>query len=74
MNHFAHEGAKHPSFQRVNGGLERNAENNEEEVGHTQVEDKQIGGIVSDLSTSEQHGEHQAVADGAKQKDEGEDH
>lgn len=74
VDHFAHEGAEHPSFQRVDGGLERDAEDDEEEVGHAQVEYEQIGGVVSDLPASQEHGEHQAVADGAQQEDEGEDH
>lgn len=74
VDHFAHEGSKHPALQRVDGGLERNAEDDEEEVGHAQVEYEQISGVVSDLSTPQQHGEHQAVADGAQEEDEREDH
>lgn len=74
MDHFAHEGAKHPALQRVDGGLEWNAENDEEEVGHAQVEYEQVGCVVSNLSAPQQHGKHQAVADGAEQEDEGEHH
>lgn len=74
MNHFAHERAEHPALQGVDGGLERNAEDDEEKVGHAQVEDEQVGGVVSDLTAPQQHGQHQAVADGAEQEDEGEDH
>lgn len=73
MDHLAHEGAKHPSLQRVDGGLERNAEDDEEEVGHAQVEDEEIGGVVPDLSAPQQHGQNQAVPNGAEQEDEGED-
>lgn len=74
MHHFAHEGAKHPSLQGVDGGLEGDAEDDEEEVGHAQIEYEQIGGVVSDLAAPQEHGEHQAVANGAQQEDEGEDH
>lgn len=74
VNHFAHERAEHPALQGVDGGLERNAEDYEEEVGHAQVEDEQVGGVVSDLAAPQKHGQHQAVADGAEQEDEGEDH
>lgn len=72
--HFAHEGAEHPVLQGVDGGLERDAEDDEEEVGHAQVEYEQIGGVVSQLAAPQKHSEHQAVADGAQQEDEGEDH
>lgn len=54
--------------------MEGNAENDEEEVGHAQVEYEQVGCVVSNLSAPQQHGEHQAVADGAQQEDEGEHH
>lgn len=74
VHDFAHKGAKHPSLQRVDGGLEGNAEDDEEEVGHAQVEYEQVCCVVSDLSAPQQHGQHQAVADGAQQEDEGEDH
>ncbi len=74
VHHFAHEGAEHPALQGVDGGLERDAEDDEEEVSHAQVEYEQIGGVVSDLAAPQQHGEHQAVADRAKQEDEGENH
>lgn len=74
VDHFAHEGAEHPALQRVDGGLERDAEDDEEEVGHAQVEYEQIGCVVSDLPAPQKHREHQAVADGAQQEDEGEDH
>jgi len=74
VDHFAHEGAEHPALQGVDGGLERNAEDDEEEVGHAQVEYEQIGGVVPHLPAAQEHGEHQAVADGAQQEDEGEDH
>lgn len=74
VDHFAHEGAEHPALQRVDGGLERDAEDDEEEVGHAQVEYEQIGGVVSHLPAPQKHSEHQAVADGAQQEDEGEDH
>lgn len=74
VDHFAHEGAEHPALQRVDGGLERNAEDDEEEVGHTQVEYEQIGRVVSNLPAPQKHSKHQAVANGAQQEDEGEDH
>lgn len=70
MDHFAHEGAKHPALQRVDGCLEGNAEDDEKEVGHTQVEYEQIGCVIANLSTPQQHSKHQAVADGAQQEDE----
>ena len=74
VDHFAHEGAKHPSLQGVDCGLERNADDDEEEISHTQVEYEQIGCVVSDLSAPQQHGEHQAVANSAEQEDKGKDH
>lgn len=74
VHHLAHEGAEHPVLQWVDGGLKRDAEDDEEEVGHTQVEYEQVGGVVSDLTAPQQHGQHQAVPDGAQQEDEGEDH
>ena len=74
VHHLAHEGAEHPALQGVDGGLEGDAEDDEEEVGHAQVEDEEVGGVVSDLAAPQQHGQHQAVADGAQQEDEGEDH
>lgn len=74
VDHFAHEGAEHPVLQGVDGGLERDAEDDEEEVGHAQVEYEQIGGVVSQLAAPQKHSQHQAVADGAQQEDEGEDH
>lgn len=74
VHHFAHEGAEHPALQGVDGGLEGHAEDDEEEVGHAQVEYEQVGGVVADLAAPQQHGQHQAVADGAQQEDEGEDH
>lgn len=74
VDHFAHEGAKHPALQRVDGGLERYAEDDEEEVGHAQVEYEQIGCVISDLPAPQKHGEHQAVANGPQQEDEGEHH
>lgn len=74
VDHFAHEGAEHPVLQGVDGGLERDAEDDEEEVGHAQVEYEQVGGVVSDLAAPQKHSEHQAVADGAQQEDQGEDH
>ena len=74
VHHLAHEGAEHPPLQGVDGGLERDAEDDEEEVGHAQVEDEEVGRVVSDLAAPQQHGQHQAVADGAQQEDEGEDH
>ena len=74
VHHFAHEGSEHPALQRVDGGLKRNAEDDEEEVGHAQVEYEQIGCVVSQLPAPQQHSQHQAVADGAQQEDEGEDH
>lgn len=58
MDHFAHEGAKHPPLQRVDGGLKRDAEDDEEEVSHTQVEYEEIGGVVSHLAAPQKHGEH----------------
>lgn len=72
MDHFAHEGAKHPSFQRVDRGLEGNAEYDEEKVSHTQIEYEQVGGVVSELAASQQHSKHQAVANGSEKKDYGE--
>lgn len=74
VHYFAHEGAEHPSLQGVDGGLERDAEDDEEEVGHTQIEDEQVGRVVPNLPAPQQHGQHQAVANGAQQEDEGEDH
>lgn len=74
VDHLAHEGAEHPVLQGVDGGLEGDAEDDEEEVGHAQVEYEQVGGVVADLAAPQQHGQHQAVADGAQQEDEGEDH
>lgn len=74
VHHLAHEGAEHPALQGIDGGLERDAEDDEEEVGHAQVEYEQVGGVVSDLPAAQEHGEHQAVADGAQQEDEGEHH
>lgn len=74
VHHLAHEGAKHPVLQGVDGGLEGDAEDDEEEVGHAQVEYEQVGGVVADLAAPQQHGQHQAVSDGAQQEDEGEDH
>ncbi|KAG7223143.1 hypothetical protein INR49_015750 [Caranx melampygus] len=66
VHHFAHEGAKHPSLQGVDGGLERDAEDDEEEVSHAQIEYEQVGRVVSNLSAPQEYGEHQAVADGAQ--------
>lgn len=74
MHHLAHEGAKHPALQRVDGGLERHAENDEEEVGHAEVEDEEVGGVVADLAAPKQHGQDQAVAHRAQEEDEGEDY
>lgn len=74
VHHLAHEGAEHPSLQGVDGGLEGNAEDDEEEVGHAQVEYEEVGRVVAHLAAPQQHGEHQAVAHGAQQEDEGEDH
>ena len=74
MHHLAHERAKHPSFQGVDGGLERHAEDDEEEVGDAEVEYEQVGGVVAHLPAAQQDGQHQAVADGAQQEDEREDH
>lgn len=74
VDHFAHEGAKHPVFQGVDGGLERDAEDDEEEVSHAQVEDEQIGGVVSHLAAPQKHSQHQAVANGAQKEDQGENH
>lgn len=73
VHRLAHEGAEHPALQRVDGGLEGDAEDDEEEVGHAQVEYEQVGGVVADLAAAQQHGQHQAVADGAQEEDEGED-
>lgn len=74
VDHLAHEGAEHPVLQGVDGGLEGDAEDDEEEVGHAQVEYEQIGGVVAHLAAAQEHGQHQAVADGAQQEDQGEDH
>lgn len=74
MNHFAHEGTEHPALQRIDGGLERHAENNEEEIGYAEVEDKEIGGVISDLPASEKHSENKAVPNSPQKKDEREDH
>lgn len=74
VDHLAQEGAEHPVLQGVDGGLERDAEDDEGEVGHAQVEDEQVGGVVAHLAAAQQHGQHQAVAHGAQQEDEGEDH
>lgn len=71
---LTHEGTEHPVLQRVDGGLERDAENDEEEVGHAQVEYEQVGGVVAHLAAPQEHGQHQAVAHRAQQEDEGEDH
>lgn len=74
MNDLAHEGTEHPALQRVDCGLERHAEDNEEEIGYAEVENEKIGGVISDLPASEQHSENQAVPDGSQKKDEREDH
>lgn len=74
MDDFAHEGTEYPSLQRVDGSLERNAKDDEEEVSHAQVEYEQIGRVVRDLSASQQYSEHQTVANGAEQEYEREDH
>lgn len=74
VDDFAHEGTEYPSLQRVDGSLERNAKDDEEEVSHAQVEYEQIGRVVRDLSASQQYSEHQTVANGAEQEYEREDH
>lgn len=74
VHRLAHEGTEHPVLQRVDGGLERHAEDDEEEVGHAQVEYEQVGGVVAHLAAAQEHGQHQAVAHRAQQEDEGEDH
>lgn len=74
VHHLAHEGAEHPALQGVDGGLEGDAEDDEEEVGHAEVEDEEVGGVVAHLAAAKQHGQHQAVAHRAQQEDEREDH
>lgn len=74
MHHFAHEGPEHPALQGVDCSLERHTEDDEEEIGDAQVEDEEVGGVVSQLATPQQHGQDQAVPDGAQQKYQREDH
>lgn len=64
MNHLAHEGPENPTLQRVDGCLERHTEDDEEEISYTEVEDEQIGGVVPNLSTSEEHSQYQTVPNG----------
>lgn len=74
VNDFAHEGAEDPALQRVDGGLERDAEDDEEEVGHAEVEDEEVGGVVAHLAAPQQHGQHQAVPHRPQEEDERENH
>lgn len=68
MYHFAHEGSEHPALQGVDGGLEWDAEDDEKEVGDAQVQDEEVGCVVTQLAAPQQHGQNQAVADGAQKK------
>lgn len=74
VDHLAHEGAEHPALQGVDGGLERHAEDDEEEVGHAEVEDEQVGGVVSHLAAAEEDGQDQTVPNGPQQEYEREHH
>lgn len=74
MNHLAHEGPENPSLQRVDGCLERHTEDDEEEIGYTEVEDEQIGGVVPNLPASEEHSQYQTIPNGPQKEDEREDH
>lgn len=74
MNHLAHEGPENPTLQRVDGCLERHTENDEEEICYAEVEDEQIGGVVPNLPTSEEHSQYQTIPNGPQEKYEREDH
>lgn len=68
VDSLAHEGPEHPSLQRVDGGLERDAEEDEAEVSHPQVEDEEVGCVLH-LPIAQQHGQDQAVAHRAHEED-----
>jgi len=74
VDSLADEGAEDPALKGVDGGLERHAEDNEEEVSQAEVEDEEVGGVVAHLPIAQQHCQHQAVANCAQEEDEGEDH
>lgn len=73
VDSLADEGAEDPALKGVDGGLERHAEDNEEEVSQAEVQDEEVGSVVAHLPIAQQHCQHQAIAHCAQEEDEGED-
>jgi len=73
MHSLAGKGPKEPPIQGVNGGLEGDTADDEAQVGHGQVQDEEVGGVVLDLAVPQQHGQHQPIPYSAQEEDEGED-
>lgn len=72
MHSLAGKGPKEPPIQGVNGGLERDTADDEAQVGHSQVEDEEVGGGVLDLAIPQQHCQHQPISHSTHKEDEGE--
>lgn len=71
VDEFANEGAQDPRRHHVDGGLERDAEEQVGEVCDAQVEDEYVGGApwLPWLAPG-QHGDHHGVAQHAERKNE----
>lgn len=71
VDKFANERSEHPRRQHVDGGLERDAEEEVGQVSHAQVEDEYVG-CASRLSgfTARQHGYDQCVPKHTKNENE----
>ncbi|PWA19870.1 hypothetical protein CCH79_00020438 [Gambusia affinis] len=65
VSELAEEGSEHPLWQGVDGGVERDAEEEEEEVRHAQVHDEDVGGAERARATAglhpADHQHHQGV-------------
>lgn len=71
VDEFANEGAQDPRWHHVDGGLERDAEEQVGEVCNAQVEDEYVGGAPwFPWLAPGQHGDHHGVAQNAERKDE----
>jgi len=71
VDELADESSEHPCGQHVDGGLERDAEEQVGQVRHAQVEDEDVGGAPR-LSrfAARQHGDHQGVPKHTQNKNE----
>lgn len=68
VHHFAHKCSKHPLVHGVDGGLERNAKQDEAEISETQVQDEHVGRLGIHLAIAQQDSDNQAISHRAKHK------